>query len=237
MVKSIIKTLIMNKHTMKKLTMITSIRSSTKGDDEELKYVSLACTRNGKPRQNSNNALKLYITVNTDCKAKIRAKICSGKTVQVVSFVLDHNHELSTPGNVQYHKVNRIIQPYVERKLEINDRVGIRPNKNLNSFVVEMGGHDKAPFLEKHCRNLIAKVRRLRLGGGDVVALQKYFMKMRSDNANFFYMMDLNEKSRIKNIVWVDARSKAAYGEFCNVVSFDTTYLINKYDMPFFAFL
>ncbi|XP_062094199.1 protein FAR1-RELATED SEQUENCE 5-like [Humulus lupulus] len=213
------------------------IRSSTKGDDGELKYVSMACTRNGKPTHNSSNALKLYPSIKIDCKAKIRAKICSSKTVQVVSFVLDHNHELSTPRKVRYHKVNRIIQSYVKKNLEINDRAGIRPNKNFNSFVVEMGGHDKVPFLEKDCRNLIAKVRRLRLGGGDDVTLQKYFMKMQSDNANFFYVMDLDEKSRIKNIFWADARSKAAYEEFGDVVSFATTYLTNKYDMPFAAFV
>ena len=40
----------------------------------------------------------------------------------------------------------------------------------------------------------------------------------------------------ISNVFWADARSRAACAEFGDVVSFDTTYLTNKYDMPFAPF-
>ena len=38
------------------------------------------------------------------------------------------------------------------------------------------------------------------------------------------------------NFFWVDARSRMAYQYFGDVVTFDTTYKTNKYDMPFASF-
>jgi zinc finger SWIM domain-containing protein 3 len=35
---------------------------------------------------------------------------------------------------------------------------------------------------------------------------------------------------------WADARSRAAYEFFNDVITFDTTYLTNRYDMPFASF-
>ncbi|XP_027343067.1 protein FAR-RED ELONGATED HYPOCOTYL 3-like [Abrus precatorius] len=42
---------------------------------------------------------------------------------------------------------------------------------------------------------------------------------------------------RIRNIFWANATSRAAYEFFGDIVSFDTTDLTNKYDMPFAAFV
>ncbi|KAI8529336.1 hypothetical protein RHMOL_Rhmol12G0217200 [Rhododendron molle] len=49
--------------------------------------------------------------------------------------------------------------------------------------------------------------------------------------------MDLDDKGRLVNVFWADARSRATCKEFGDVVTFDTTYLVNQYDMPFAPFL
>lgn len=38
-------------------------------------------------------------------------------------------------------------------------------------------------------------------------------------------------------VFWVDARSRAAYDSFEDVVSFDSTYLTNRYNIPFSPFV
>ena len=81
----------------------------------------------------------------------------------------------------------------MKRQLELNAKAGIKMNKSFNSLVVEAGGHENLPFLEKDCRNHMDKVKRLELGEGDAVAMNKYFLKMQADNSNFFYMMDFTE--------------------------------------------
>ncbi|XP_026446056.1 protein FAR-RED IMPAIRED RESPONSE 1-like [Papaver somniferum] len=49
--------------------------------------------------------------------------------------------------------------------------------------------------------------------------------------------MDLDDEGRLKNMLWADPRSREAYKEFGEVVTFDTTYLTNKYAMPFAPFV
>ena len=44
--------------------------------------------------------------------------------------------------------------------------------------------------------------------------------------------MGLNEDLRLRNVMWIHPRCIAVYQDFHDVVSFDTTYLINQYQMP-----
>jgi len=60
---------------------------------------------------------------------------------------------------------------------------------------------------------------------------------MKELNTDFFFDIDVDEDNRIRNVFWADARSWAAYQYFGDVVSFGTTYLTNKYDMPFAPFV
>ncbi|KAG6631832.1 hypothetical protein CIPAW_13G117300 [Carya illinoinensis] len=64
-------------------------------------------------------------------------------------------------------------------------------------------------------------------------ALRQYFLRMQYKNPGFFYMMDIDDDGRLKNVFWADPRSRAAYQYFGDVVTFDTTYLTNRYGMPF----
>ncbi|KAL4322138.1 hypothetical protein AHAS_Ahas14G0180500 [Arachis hypogaea] len=59
---------------------------------------------------------------------------------------------------------------------------------------------------------------------------------MQEQNRNFFYKVKLDEQHHIKHAFWVDARSRAAYEYFSNVVSFDMTYLTNRYDTTIIYF-
>ncbi|KAI8551041.1 hypothetical protein RHMOL_Rhmol06G0153900 [Rhododendron molle] len=71
----------------------------------------------------------------------------------------------------------------------------------------------------------------------DAEAMHSYFMKMKADNSDFFFAMDLDDEGRLRNVFWADARSRTTCKEFGDVVTFDTTYLVNRYDMPFAPFV
>ena len=77
----------------------------------------------------------------------------------------------------------------------------------------------------------------LRLGTENADNLLHYFLCMRSRNSNFFYMIDVDEECRKRNVFWADAMCRAAYESFGDVLSFDTTYLMNGYDVPFTPFV
>ncbi|KAH9770311.1 protein FAR1-RELATED SEQUENCE [Citrus sinensis] len=80
------------------------------------------------------------------------------------------------------------------------------------------------------------KTRRLQLEEGDAMALLKYSQKKQA-KCNGFFSIDLDEEDRLKNVFWADPRSRAAYKYFGDVITFDSAYLTNKYDMPFTPFV
>ena len=112
---------------------------------------------------------------------------------------------------------------FVQRKLDLNDQAGIRPNESFNSLVVEAGGHENLAFVEKDYRKHLDKVRRLRLGDGNASVVLDYFLKMQNGNSNFFYMVDLDEDVRLKILFWADPRSRAVNKKFGDVITFDST--------------
>ncbi|GFY85747.1 FAR1-related sequence 3 [Actinidia rufa] len=136
----------------------------------------------------------------------------------------------------RFAKEKRALDENMRRKLVLNEQAGIRLNKTVASLHIEAGGLDKVPYLPRDCRNYLDKLRRLQLAEGDAEAMHRYFMRMRGDNADFFYAIGLNEEGRLRNVLWADTRSRATCKEFGDIVTFDTTYLVNKYDMPFAPF-
>ncbi|XP_034218862.1 protein FAR1-RELATED SEQUENCE 4-like [Prunus dulcis] len=101
----------------------------------------------------------------------------------------------------------------------------------------QYGGYEKIGFLEKDIRNHLDKERRLALESGDAKAMLELFTRMQEENPNFFYAMDLDEEQRLVNVFWVDAKGREDYKNFGDVISFDTTYITNKYKMPFAPFI
>lgn len=84
----------------------------------------------------------------------------------------------------------------------MNDEARINVNKKIYSLVVKAGDYDNLTLGETDCRNCLDNARRVRLGMRDAKTIRN---KMKS-NSNFFYIMDLDDKDRLRNVLWIDAR-------------------------------
>ncbi|KAG6538430.1 hypothetical protein ZIOFF_003551 [Zingiber officinale] len=209
---------------------------SKKGDDDQIKYFSFGCSKNGKTVPRVKNSFYPRACSKTDCKAKINITVQNDESCFITSIQLEYNHALS-PRKSRHFRCNKVLDPQTKRKLELNDQVGITLSRSFQSFIVEAGGYENLSFDERKCRNYVAEARRLRLGNGDAEALNNYFCHMQSRNSNSFYVIDVDEDSHIRNIFWADARCRDACDSFSDVVTFDTTYLTNSYDMLFAPFV
>lgn len=67
----------------------------------------------------------------------------------------------------------------------------------------------------------------------DLQVMLEFFMLMQDENPNFFYAIDLDHEKRMRNVFWVDAKSRHDYSKFCDVVFFNCYYVTNKYRVPF----
>jgi len=132
---------------------------------------------------------------------------------------------------------NKKLNIQVKRTLDMNDETGVRINKSFQSLVCDVGRFENLPFVKRDVRNYIGRQRRALGKEGDDQALMAHFSHMRQMNNDFYFEINFDDNNRISNVFWVDVRSRAACEEFGDVVSFDTTYLTNKYDMPFAPFV
>ncbi|XP_021749382.1 protein FAR-RED IMPAIRED RESPONSE 1-like [Chenopodium quinoa] len=102
-----------------------------------------------------------------------------------------------------------------------------------------VNGVDQLTFTQKDLTNAVAEEekKRLELTEGDANGMIEYFNKMSADNQKNFHLCRFGKDGSLQDVVWVDARSRAAYEEFGDVFCFDSTYLTNKFHLPFAVFL
>jgi hypothetical protein len=163
-------------------------------------YMILTCLRDGSGTQSKSNASKGTPTTNrTWCKARICANLWNDGTWYLSKVVLQHNHNVS-PKKARFLRCFKNINDVAKRKLDLNDRSRIPLNKNFHSLVVEMGGFENVPFGEKDCRNFIAQARELRLSKGGGQTLCDYFRRMQDMNHDFYYVMDMDDNARLRNV-------------------------------------
>jgi len=96
------------------------------------------------------------------------------------------------------------------------------------------GGADKVPLSRMDCNNAIGRERKKYLESNDAQTLLEYLKNKQIEDPTFFYAIEIDEEDgRIANFFWADGQSIMDYACFGDAVSFDTTFLTNKFEMPF----
>ncbi|RYQ87961.1 hypothetical protein Ahy_B09g095453 isoform A [Arachis hypogaea] len=151
-------------------------------------------------------------------------------TTPRLQVVLDHSHPCC-PSKAEMLKQHRELSMSIRRTIENNEEAGIRPSKTYQSFVAAAGGHRELNFIEKDVKNYITREVRNVSEQEDAKEFGKYLLRMKEKNPNFFFELQLEEDQSIKLVFWADARSRAAFEYFGDVISFDTTYNTNRYNL------
>ncbi|XP_004289552.1 PREDICTED: protein FAR1-RELATED SEQUENCE 8-like [Fragaria vesca subsp. vesca] len=208
-------------------------RSNSKRDGA-LKYVQLVCLRafRGKSLKESEPKSSQI----TGCSTRIRAVLNSDGEYKLTTICLEHNHHLC-PEATRRIRQYRGLDQHSKHRFSSNQDAGVRPSKNIHAILTEKGGYANLGYTVKDAQNFINKRTTLKLQSGDADALHRYFIMMQKNNPEFFYSIDVDDEGRLRNVFWADARSRAACEDFGDVITFDTTCLTNKYDMPFAPFV
>ncbi|CAF1931318.1 hypothetical protein Bca4012_073245 [Brassica carinata] len=170
--------------------------------------------RQSKQDHPENNMSGRRTCAKTDCKASMHVKRKPDGKWVIHSFVRDHNHDL-LPAQAVSEQTRKIYAAMAKQFAEYKT-------------VISLKSESKTSF---------EKGRSLSVETGDFKVLLEFLSRMQILNSNFFYAVDLGDDHRVKNVFWVDAKSRVNYGSFCDVVSLDTTYVRNKYKMPLAIFV
>ncbi|KAM0871245.1 hypothetical protein ACQ4PT_039493 [Festuca glaucescens] len=71
----------------------------------------------------------------------------------------------------------------------------------------------------------------------DIPSLLDYFEEIKQTDPMFYYKFKLDDESRVQNIFWVDGPAREVYKIYYDRISFDTTYLTNRYKIPCAPFI
>ena len=85
-------------------------------------------------------------------------------------------------------------------------------------------------------RTLCAKLSRDQ-ADGDVKKTMDYFAELKQSDPEFTYTVRVDNESRVRTLIWTTGKSKLQYHYFGDVVTFDTTYRTNLYNMSFGLFV
>ncbi|KAL6976695.1 Protein FAR1-RELATED SEQUENCE 4 [Sarracenia purpurea var. burkii] len=187
-----------------------------------------SCIRYGN-KQQSDDAINPRPSPKIGCKASMHVKRKPNGKWYIHSLIKEHNHEL-LPAQAHFFRSHRNVDP-------LKNDAKVRRRKILAAVSKQYGAYQYAGSLESYIRNQHDKGRNLTLEMGDAQVLLDLFVHMQEENPKFFYAVDLNEEHRLRNVFWVDAKGMDDYTNFGDVVSFDTTYFMNKYKIPLVLFV
>jgi len=206
-----------------------------------VKYrATFVCYKGGIARIKPGLKARRRLVAKTGCKAMMVVKYNASESHWEVVFVeLEHNHPCN-PEMVRFMMCFKDLPDWQREhrpfnaKTRLNPKIhsgrGRPPNQNKD-FVVRSFSQSNYSI------EAAGKCGKLRFAEGDVEALLVFFDKMQAQNSNFFYNWDMDDEGRLKNVCWVDARSRDAYQHFSDVVCFDTVYLTYQFIIPLVAFL
>ncbi|KAJ1276270.1 hypothetical protein BS78_05G202100 [Paspalum vaginatum] len=182
--------------------------------------------------------LKQNATARTSCDARVQFSISREGVWTVQKVVFDHDHYLASPNKI--HKLRsqrRIIEADKQLIAQIRE-AGIKPAQVYDFFKQWYGGVENVPFSQMDCNNLIGRERRKYLPSNDAQTLLEYLKNKQLEDPTFFYAIQIDEDDgRIANFFWADGQAIMDYAYFGDVVSFDTTFQTNKFEMPFVPLL
>ncbi|GAB2279753.1 Protein FAR-RED ELONGATED HYPOCOTYL 3 [Dionaea muscipula] len=165
-------------------------------------------------KQESETATGRRSCGKTNCKASMHVKRRQDGKWVIHSFFKEHNHEL-LPAQAVSEQTRKMYADMARQFAEYKNVVGMKNDS-------------RSPF---------DRSRSFSLEVGDARCLLQFFVQMQKVNSNFFYAVDVGEDLHLKNFLWIDTKSRHDYVCFNDVVSFDTTYVRNKYKIPLALFI
>ncbi|KAL6874076.1 hypothetical protein ACP4OV_014158 [Aristida adscensionis] len=99
------------------------------------------------------------------------------------------------------------------------------------------GGRDEVGFLLQYLYNFFSWQKKERVEGSDADYVLNHMRARQGEDSEYFFKYSVDEEGHLKNLFWSDAQSQMDYGVFGDVVVFDSTYRVNRYNLPFVPFI
>ncbi|XP_042374985.1 protein FAR1-RELATED SEQUENCE 5-like [Zingiber officinale] len=217
------------------------VRRSKSHNDKSGKLVDriFCCSAQGKRGKDKRDVYVKSSRPKTrfGCEAKMKISCRNNGNLTVEQFVKDYNHYLSSPNKTHLYRCHRNISSSTTIHIEMASDVEISSNASHDLMVRQVGGRENLGFIPEDYKNYLRSKRTRNMRVGDTGGVLEFLQKMQFDDPNVFYAIQVDEDNLITNIFWCDAKMRADYGNFGDVVCFDTTYRKNNEGHPIALFV
>ncbi|KAM0854471.1 hypothetical protein ACQ4PT_050414 [Festuca glaucescens] len=174
--------------------------------------------------------------IRTDCPARMALKVRDGNWL-VTEFCDDHNHPLlkkwSLTGFLRSHKD---IPEEDQDFIKILHSVNMETSRMMQVMATLYESVEGVPYTPKDMANFRSKLR-AENKYTDMQDTMAYFEDLKSRDKDFYYRYKLDDEDHVQYLFWVDSAARKAYKNYNDCISFDATYMTNKYKMPFAPFI
>ncbi|KAK8951417.1 Protein FAR1-RELATED SEQUENCE 8 [Platanthera zijinensis] len=204
-----------------------------------IKVREYTCSKAGKKHIKPSPIKYRKLDSRTGCLACCHFRTdTNGQNWTVSKFVEEHNHPLALDKEKHLLRSNRKVSDLQGDLIRNMTGAGIKTVHAYNFLSEEVGGVENLGFSKVDAYNYVHRCKKSLVESGDSVSLLKMLQARQLDDSMFSYEVQTDELNRLTNFFWMDGRAKIDYDCYGDVIIFDTTYRLNKYNLacaPFIA--
>ncbi|XP_073016709.1 protein FAR1-RELATED SEQUENCE 5-like [Primulina eburnea] len=171
-------------------------------------------------------------TSRSKCKAKLRITRQRGGEWTVGRFVMEHNHEMLAADQRHLLRSSRNISYAQKSILESMVNSGITVSNAVSYMINEAQGPQNLSFIRKDGYDYLGRIKKqTKVENGDASALLHHFINKANKESNFYWNVQLDDDNRVMNFFLRDSRCEVDYVFFGDILSVDTTYRTNRYNL------
>ncbi|KAJ3675185.1 hypothetical protein LUZ60_004227 [Juncus effusus] len=160
----------------------------------------------------------------TNCKAMVRFRVDEEGNWRVVHLVKEHNHPLVKPEERHLLRSARSHTAGRQRLIDLMTSPFFQSINNYASSSVQGG----SLLSQQEVRSIVKPVY---ISGADSQSLVNLLKTKGLEDGMFYWDVQVDSEGRFGNFFWRDGRSRVDYDTFGDVVVFDTSFRLNKYNL------
>ncbi|KAG0540465.1 hypothetical protein BDA96_03G411500 [Sorghum bicolor] len=178
----------------------------------------------------------LAASFRTGCKAMLRLHRTESHGWIVTKIIPDHNHPLSDSYGQKnqwgsHGAIDPLTKDFIKKLRENNVTLG-----RVCSIIGVMSASTIAPVRKQVVRNLCAKLAQEDIKD-DIGKTMQVLESMKREDKDMQVRFQKDDEGRITTMLWCTGKNQVDYKHFGDVVTFDTTYRTNLYNLPFGIFV
>ncbi|XP_021764023.1 protein FAR1-RELATED SEQUENCE 5-like [Chenopodium quinoa] len=200
-------------------------------DDMNVEEVVVGQDKEDYDCQEANTPMvKRRLSTRVGCKAKMILKYCEDGGYIVSNFEEGHTHHMYSSENSHFQKSKRKLTMFHKKMIIDNSKVNIGPVKTYRMVKEYVSGYENIGASRNDFKNFHRDWKAY-IEGSDAQMFVDNFKRKKLMWSAYFFYYEMDEDDCLCRALWEDPICRRNYAVFGDMLSFDTTYQSNRYNI------